>query len=137
MPKEDLKQNRTQSGESKSSAASVQSISGTISLDPKLKSLNDGHATLFIIARPSGGSAGPPLAVRKIERPVFPLSYSIGAENVMMQGTPFTGNINLSVRLDKDGNPTTRTPGDLLGDYKKNPAAVGSKNIDIVIDQAM
>jgi cytochrome c-type biogenesis protein CcmH len=137
MPKEDLKQSRTQSGESKSSAASVQSISGTISLDPKLKSLNDGHATLFIIARPSGGSAGPPLAVRKIERPVFPLSYSIGAENVMMQGTPFTGNINLSVRLDKDGNPTTRTPGDLLGDYKKNPAAVGSKNIDIVIDQAM
>src|SRR4051812_24250940 len=61
MPKEDLKQSRTQSGESKSSAASVQSISGTISLDPKLKSLNDGHATLFIIARPSGGSAGPPL----------------------------------------------------------------------------
>ena len=75
--------------------------------------------------------------MKKIDRPVFPLSYSIGVENVMMQGTPFTGKVNLSVRLDNDGNPTTRTPGDLLGDYKKNPAQVGSKNIDIVIDQSM
>ena len=137
MPKEDSKGTRVQPVESKAGAASDQSISGTITLDPKLKSLNDGQATLFIIARPSGGSAGPPLAVKKIDRPVFPLSYSIGGENVMMQGTPFSGKINLSVRLDKDGNPTTRTAGDLLGDYKKNPAQAGSKNIDIVIDQAM
>ena len=137
MPKEDSKSTRVQPADSKAGVASNQSISGTITLDPKLKSLNDGQATLFIFARPSGGSAGPPLAVKKIDRPVFPLSYSIGGENVMMQGTPFTGKINLSVRLDKDGNPTTRTAGDLLGDYKKNPVQAGSKNIDIVIDQAM
>ena len=53
----------------------------------------------------------------------------------MMQGTPFTGKINLSVRLDKDGNPTTRGAGDLTGEYKKNPVEVGTKNADIVIEQ--
>ena len=37
--------------------------------------------------------------------------------------------------IDKDGNPVTRTPGDMTGDYKKNPVEVGAKNVDVVIDQ--
>ena len=53
----------------------------------------------------------------------------------MMQGTPFAGKINIIVRLDKDGNPTTRGAGDMTGEYKKNPVEVGSKSIDIAIDQ--
>ncbi len=89
---------------------------------------------LFIIARPAAGG-GPPLAVKKIDRPTFPLSYSLGAENVMTQGMPFTGKVNITVRLDQDGNPGTRGPGDVNGDYKKNPVDVGSKNVDIVLDQ--
>jgi cytochrome c-type biogenesis protein CcmH len=114
---------------------SGQQIAGMISIDPKLKGNVDSQATLFIIARPAGTAKGPPLAVKKIDRPVFPLSYSLGAENVMMQGMPFTGSVTIAARLDKDGNPTTRQPGDLTGDYKKNPVTVGSKNIDVVLDQ--
>ena len=53
----------------------------------------------------------------------------------MMQGTPFTGKIIITVRLDKDGNPTARGAGDLTGDYKKNPGEVGGTNVDIIIDQ--
>jgi cytochrome c-type biogenesis protein CcmH len=117
------------------SPASRQTVSGKITLGPKVKGMNS-KATLFIIARPAGAGGGPPLAVKKIDQPVFPLSYVIGAENVMMQGTPFTGKINLTVRLDNDGNPTTRTPGDLMGNYRE-PIDVGAKNIDIVIDQAL
>jgi cytochrome c-type biogenesis protein CcmH len=116
-------------------APSGQQIAGRISIDPKLKGNVDSQAALFIIARPSDTAKGPPLAVKKIDRPVFPLSYSLGAENVMMQGMPFTGSVTITARLDKDGNPTTRQPGDLTGDYKKNPVAVGSKSIDIVLDQ--
>jgi tetratricopeptide (TPR) repeat protein len=119
-----------------SSPDSRQSITGKITLDPKVKGQSDSKATLFIIARPAGPGGGPPLAVKKIDQPIFPLSYSIGAENVMLQGTPFSGKINVTVRLDKDGNPTTRTPGDLIGNYKQ-PVDVGSKNVDIVIDQAL
>jgi cytochrome c-type biogenesis protein CcmH len=114
-----------------------QQIAGKISIDPKLKGNVDSQAALFIIARPSGVDRGPPLAVKKIDRPVFPLSYSLGPENVMMQGVAFTGAITVTARLDKDGNPTTRQPGDLTGDYKGNPAVVGSKNIDIVLDQVV
>jgi hypothetical protein len=53
----------------------------------------------------------------------------------MMQGRPFSGKVTIIVRLDKDGNATTRDPGDLTGEYKKNPVEVGSKNVDIVLDQ--
>jgi hypothetical protein len=95
----------------------------------------NSQATLFIIARPAEGGGGPPLAVKKVDRPVFPLSYSLGPENVMMQGRPFSGKVTIAVRLDKDGNPTTRQAGDLIGEYERNPVDVGSKDVDIVIDQ--
>ena len=110
-------------------------ISGKITIDPKLKANIDPNAALFIIARPAAGAGGPPLAVKKIDRPAFPLDFTLTQENVMMQGTPFTGKVNITVRLDKDANPVTRTPGDLTGDYKKNPVDVGAKNVDVVIDQ--
>ena len=116
---------------------SGQTISGTITIDAKIKDKIDPQAALFIIARPAGNPGGPPLAVKKIDKPKFPLQYSLSQENVMMQGTPFTGKINLTVRLDKDGNPTSRGAGDMTGEYKKNPAEVGVKNADIVIDQLM
>ena len=115
--------------------SSTGKISGKITIDPKLGTNIDPNAALFIIARRAGGAAGPPLAVRKIDKPTFPLSYSLGQENVMIQGTPFAGKINISARLDKDGNAMTREAGNVLGDYRKNPVDIGSQNVDIVLDQ--
>jgi len=118
-----------------SSSSSAGQITGRITIDPKINGAIDPQAALFIIARPAGGGGGPPVAVKKVDRPAFPLSYSLGAENMMTQGMPFTGKLTITVRLDQDGNPGTRGPGDLNGDYKKNPVDVGSKNVDIVLDQ--
>jgi hypothetical protein len=95
----------------------------------------DGRAVLFIIARSGQANGGPPLAVKKIEHPAFPVTYSLGSDNVMMQGRAFSGKVIMTARLDKDGNPITRQPGDVTGEYKKNPVDVGSKNVDIVLDQ--
>ncbi|TAJ78790.1 tetratricopeptide repeat protein [bacterium] len=120
-----------------SPAPQTQQISGTISVDPKIQSKWDAQAVLFIIAHRAGSKAGPPLAVKKIEHPVFPLSYSLGPENVMMQGMPFSGKVLLSARLDKDGNPMTNEAGNLLGEYKKNPVEIGSQHVDIVLDHVM
>ncbi len=109
-------------------------ITGKITIAPNLKDKIDSQAVLFIIAR-AGGEGGPPTAVKKIERPVFPVTYSIGPENSMMQGVPLSGKLNVFVRLDKDGNPMTHQPGDITGEYKKNPVAVGTHNVDIVLDK--
>ena len=112
-------------------------ITGKITIDPKLQGSIDPNAALFIIARPATGAGGPPLAVKKIDRPSFPVDFTLSQENVMMPGVPFAGKINITARLDKDGNPVTRTPGDISGDYRKNPIEVGTKNVDVVIDQIM
>jgi cytochrome c-type biogenesis protein CcmH len=116
-------------------SASGKTIAGKITVAPKLKDEIDGRAALFIIVRQAGGSAGPPLAVKKIDKPTFPLHYSIGPENVMMQGTAFAGKLTITARLDKDGNAMTREAGNLLGDYKMNPVDAGSQNVDLVLDQ--
>ncbi|HEY6365653.1 MAG TPA: cytochrome c-type biogenesis protein CcmH [Candidatus Binatia bacterium] len=128
---------RQQTDKSGPASPASQQITGKITIDPKLKAGADSPAILFVIARPADAAKGPPLAVKKIDRPIFPVSYSLGPENVMMQGVSFTGSVAITVRLDKDGNPTTRQPGDLTGDYKKNPVAVGSQNIDIVLDRVV
>lgn len=109
-------------------------IGGKITIDPKLNANIDPNAALFIIARPAASGGGPPLAVKKIDRPTFPIDYTLSQDNAMM-GMPFTGKINITARLDKDGNPVTRTPGDISGDYKNNPVEVGAKNVDVTLDQ--
>ena len=131
-------QKRADSAPSAATAArsSTAQVSGKITVDPKLKAKLDPNAALFIIARPAGTAAGPPLAVKKIDRPKFPLDYSLSQDNVMMQGTRLAGKITISVRLDKDGNPVTRGAGDLSGEYAKNPVEVGANSVDIVIDQS-
>ena len=108
-------------------------LQGVIDVDPKLKSKVESQAVLFIIARPAAG--GPPIAVKKIARPSFPLAYSLGSEDAMSPNTPFSGKVNVSARLDKDGDPMTRGAGDLTGEYKKNPVEVGAARIEIVLDK--
>ncbi|HWP57756.1 MAG TPA: cytochrome c-type biogenesis protein CcmH [Candidatus Acidoferrales bacterium] len=126
------------SGEGKAAQEKPQgheSISGTVFLAGAVASRLAEKAVLFIIARPAGGG-GPPLAVKKIEHPKFPLAYSLSQENVMMPGVSFSGKLDVSARLDRDGNPMTRQPGDLTGEYRANPVEVGAQKVDIVIDQA-
>jgi cytochrome c-type biogenesis protein CcmH len=115
-----------------STTPSENRITGKISVDPKLKQKLAVKAVLFIIARPGGG--GPPVAVKKIDNPVFPLTYSLGSENAMVQGAALAGKLMLSARLDTDGNPMTRDSGSLMGEYK-TPVEAGAKNVDFVMDQ--
>jgi len=115
-----------------SSAPQERPITGRITLASNVQPPEGAQTALFIIARsPEGG--GPPVAVKKIERPTFPVAYSLGPENVMIRGAPFAGRLSVSARLDRDGDPMTREAADLIGEYKNNPVEAGSKNVDIVI----
>ncbi len=122
-------------GEIKQTKTADHRIQGVISIDPKLRSQFQGQGVLFIIARLAASQGGPPLAVKKIDRPAFPLSYYLGQDNTMIPGTPFSGRLIITARLDMDGNAVTREPGNLTGNYKNNPAEVGSQNVDIILNQ--
>lgn len=122
---------------SKSISGASRLIEGVISVNPKLGGEVKSNSVLFVIAHSANSASGPPLAVKRVDRPVFPVTYSLGPENLMMPGTSFAGKVRISARLDKDGNPMTRAPGDFVGYYRKNPVEIGSKSVDVVIDRPL
>ena len=68
--------------------------------------------TLFIVARARGAERGPPMAVLRISDPQFPLDFEIGPAQVMIPGRRFAGAIDLTARLDSDGDAMTRDESD-------------------------
>ena len=109
-------------------------ITGLITLSNDLQSQVRPTDVLFVIAR---NDAGPPLAVKKIPNPSFPLPYALTANDVMFPGTPFQGEVRVVARLDRDGNAGPSQPGDLEGTATKAPARVGDRDVDIVIDRTI
>ena len=42
--------------------------------------------------------------------------------------------VSIIARLDKDGSAGPAQPGDIEGEYAKNPTMVGAKNVEIVLN---
>ena len=105
-------------------------VSGTIELDPKLKISLSPSAGLFIFARPDGVEAGPPLAVKRHGIFEFPFDFEMGQLNTMIEGTKFEGPMNLTARLDQDGNRKS-SPGDIEGKVK---ITAGQKGIQLILN---
>ncbi len=106
-------------------------IQGTVRVAPTLRERISPEVLLFIIARQD--ATGPPLAVKKITRPTFPLRYTLGPGDVMTPGSTLTGEVSLIARLKKSGAPGSPEPGDMEG-RTRAPVRVGSRQADILID---
>jgi cytochrome c-type biogenesis protein CcmH len=111
-------------------AAAGAPVRGTVELAPGLAERVPPGAVLFLIARREGG--GPPLAVRRIDAPRFPLEFELGPDDRMIESMPFAGPLRLSARLDADGNATTRAAGDLEG-AAPAPVEPGATGVRIAI----
>ncbi len=105
-------------------------VSGTIALDPALKVNLSPTAGLFIFARPEGVDAGPPLAVKRHSVFEFPFEFEIGQLHTMIEGTKFEGTMNLTARLDQDGNRKS-SPGDVEG---KVQITAGQQGVQLVLE---
>jgi cytochrome c-type biogenesis protein CcmH len=70
-------------------------------------------AILFIIARPEGAVGGPPLGVRRIDQPQFPLQLALTDADSMVPQRPISSveRLELQARLSMSGRPTS-SPGD-------------------------
>ncbi|NNL66659.1 MAG: hypothetical protein HKP30_10480 [Myxococcales bacterium] len=86
------------------------------------------------MARRPGG--GPPVAVKRISEPRFPLPFELGPGDRMIQAIPFEGPLLLTARVDGDGNATSREPGDLLGSLA-DPVDPGASGITLRLDQKL
>lgn len=113
---------------------SAGSISGTVTIDPTLVSKVAPTDVLFVIVRrPSGPPR--PLAALRIEHPKFPQPFEITNADVMIQGSELKGMVAVIARLDKDGSAGPAQPGDIEGEFSKNPTMAGAKDIEIVLSR--
>ncbi len=111
-------------------------LSGTISIDPKLAGKVDPNAVLFISAKPADGPqmGVPPLASQRVANPKFPLQYALSQADIIMEGGTLSGQLNIVVKLMKGGAAGPVGPGDIEGRYAKNPVTVGQKAVDVTLD---
>lgn len=105
-------------------------ISGQILMEDGLSDKVIAGSVLFIIARKE---VGPPLAVKRVLQPQFPLTYSLSESDAMIPGTVFQGEMLVKARLDADGNAGPLASGDMTGETSRT-VAVGTSGVDIMID---
>jgi len=109
-------------------------IRGTVSVADPLAGRLPSGAILFLIAR--NAAAGPPLAVLRVPEPRFPLEFSLGPENRMLETIPFAGEVQITARLDADGNAMSRQPGDLEG-RAAGVVSPGATGVVVVLDEVL
>jgi cytochrome c-type biogenesis protein CcmH len=69
-------------------------------------------AFVFVYARAAGVTSGPPAAVKRLPATGFPIEVDLSAADSMM-GQPLPEKMRIEARIDSDGNPLTKEPGDL------------------------
>ncbi|MGC8762178.1 MAG: c-type cytochrome biogenesis protein CcmI/CycH [Acidobacteriota bacterium] len=94
-----------------STAPAGGAFQGEVVLPDSLKARFVPGSTLFVVARSLGGD-GRPVAAQKILPSAFPVAFSLTQADSMM-GDPLPAEVDLLVRLDRDGDISTREEGDL------------------------
>ncbi len=116
--------------------------SGTvqIELSPEANTtLNSLPATaaLFLIARAPGQTSGPPLAVKRINQPSFPVQLKLGDADSMLPQRPVSGfaTLQLQARLSITGDAMAGS-----GDWQSQVTTLATEqpeNLNLIIDQQL
>ncbi|RPI11615.1 MAG: hypothetical protein EHM71_00320 [Zetaproteobacteria bacterium] len=106
-------------------------IRGTVSIAQDLEARLTSASVLFVIAR---RAAGPPIAVKRIASPRFPLEYRIGSADLMTAGSTLEGEVRIGARVAQAGTAGPPQSGDLEGEHPV-PVTAGTRNVDIAISR--
>ncbi|HET6282847.1 MAG TPA: hypothetical protein VFH73_17920 [Polyangia bacterium] len=112
------------------------SITGEIVVAPAVKASVKKEDVIYLVARrisDNPTARGSLVAVKKFSAASFPIPFSLGAADMMFQNGAFEGDLALSVRVDKDGDPMTRRKGDVFGGLPK--VRVGAKSVKLSLNQ--
>ncbi len=122
-----------QPSQQKQNPTSQPIVSGTIEISKDLQATIDPLAVIFIIARNEMGQIA---AVKKLLPPFqYPLDFSLGNKDVMIQGTQLTGKLKLSARIDADGNANPPGPGDIVGETQE--VEVETEGVKMLLDKKL
>jgi tetratricopeptide (TPR) repeat protein len=108
-------------------------IGGTVAIDAALAATVKPGDILFLSARPPGVTRGPPTWVKRVPVTSFPLTFTLGPADDMV-GVPVPAELVVTARIDRDGNPVTKTADDLEG--KSETLKPGTKGVVITLAAA-
>jgi len=109
-------QSDTHSSRSEPSASTASArFSGTVEVDPRLRSAAVAGRTLFVFARAAQGG-GPPLAAVRLTPASWPARFEMNQEAVMLPGASLAGipRVYVEARLSASGAANAAS-GDLIG----------------------
>jgi hypothetical protein len=115
-------------------------IYGQIDLKPELAKKVKPGSVLFVIVRRymSNGGKGMMIAATKqagITSAKFPYRFVVKQTDAMM-GAPLAGQVQVSARIDQDGDAISKQPGDLTG-TSKQAVMVGTNPVSFTLDQSL
>ncbi len=109
-------------------------LRGSIDVKPALKAAITPQHVIFLAAR-QGTGGGPPMAVKRLEVAAFPLAFELTKDDAMVAGgAAFEGDVELTVRIDGDGNAMSKQPGDLVW---KATATIGGPDVAVLISEQL
>ncbi|MBS1984691.1 MAG: hypothetical protein JST16_11015 [Bdellovibrionales bacterium] len=123
----DPTRNAVAAGTANAPALSGKTLKGVVRLGKGVKAAGK---FFFLSVRPAAG--GPPLAARKEMDVKLPYEFNLSAADVMIPGTPFEGEVQVTARIKQDGNPLSLVKGDYSGSVR---AKIGDQKVEIVVDQ--
>jgi putative ABC transport system substrate-binding protein len=120
----------------RTSEAQEASISGTITVAPAAKLKLPKELLLIIRVSKTPDTKKAPIAVKRVPAPEFPYRYTLGEEDITLDGSRLEGKLYVTARVEPgDGGETPA--GSLEGGYPRNPVSVGAKGVDITIGVAV
>jgi len=111
-------------------------ITGQVVVPPAMRAHVATTDTIFIVARriPDNPTArGTLVAVKKVSAAKFPVDFELSAADMPFQNGAFDGDLQLSVRDNKSGDPIMRRKGDVFGVLPK--VHVGARGVKLPLDQ--
>ncbi len=109
-------------------------VDGKLDLGAEQKKMDFKGWTIYVLVRLVDQPA-PPLAVTRIPAGNFPVSYVVTNANLMVGDPPKPGaKILIEARLDKDGDPISKNPGDVYG-FTLKPVGAGDHGVKVILDQ--
>jgi cytochrome c-type biogenesis protein CcmH len=128
----------TQQPSPESATGAAAAISVRIDIVPELAGRIGNESVLFLIARSSDRTSGPPIAVVRSAPVRLPGTFSIGEADLMIPGPRLaTQRLNLIARISQTGNPDPKA-GDLVGRAgwePENAIGPGGHQAQILIDR--
>lgn len=105
-------------------------VTGAITLAPALASRHTATDVLYVIARDPATRTV--VAVKRIDKLVFPVSFTLGTEDAMGAGAQSSGPLEITARISKSGDAIPSS-GDLEGGT--SGVSFGARGIAITIDK--